>query len=244
MESSEGRRHEVSQIAGLDRRTGEEVRIPGTALRVRDPGTGQPIDFTPEAGWSYNPGRAAARWETRALSDEDILGLKDGQQTFRDFGLPPLRETPAALITPDPGRLPKAPTATGAWVTLREALGVPEGGHRIIETPPELEDVVVFDSHLAHVVQKRGDARERYAPHLLAALEDPLEVWLTRYDDGGYRRRFIGLFEGERQGLVVARENLDGSLFWNFASVGGERARHTESRRMGELLLYRKGSSR
>jgi hypothetical protein len=65
------------------------------------------------------------------------------------------------------------------------------------------------------VVEKEADGRERYAHFIVPTLEDPFEVWNVLYTDGGVRRRYIGLFEGTADLMVVVRENLDGSLFWN-----------------------------
>ncbi|MBP8821084.1 MAG: hypothetical protein KBH08_03175, partial [Brachymonas sp.] len=73
--------------------------------------------------------------------------------------------------------------------TLRGALGVPIGAARSVQTP--VGPVTILEELLVHVVEKRLDARERYAPFVLPTLMTPDEVWATAYDDGTKRRRFI-----------------------------------------------------
>ena len=62
-----------------------------------------------------------------------------------------------------------------------------------------------------------------------------------RHDDERYRGRFIAAFdEGSKNSLVIADENRDGSLLWNFIAVGTRKAAYLDKQREG-FLLYRKG---
>ncbi len=66
------------------------------------------------------------------------------------------------------------------------------------------------------MVEKRLDARERYAPFVLPTLMTPDEVWATAYDDGTKRRRFIKLFTGGKYDImVVVRQEPNGDVLWN-----------------------------
>ena len=47
---------EVAQPAGFDKRTGEIITRPGTRTTFDVPGKGG-AEFTPDVGWSYNPGK-------------------------------------------------------------------------------------------------------------------------------------------------------------------------------------------
>ena len=76
--------------------------------------------------------------------------------------------------------------------------------------------VTILEELLAHVVEKRPDARERYAPFVLTTLMSPDEVWATAYDDGTRRRRFIKLFtEGKYDIATIAMQTPNGSILWN-----------------------------
>ena len=59
VESSAGRLRQTTLEAGIDKRTGEVIQRPATRFRYTDPVSGQTEWFTPDAGWSYNPGEAA-----------------------------------------------------------------------------------------------------------------------------------------------------------------------------------------
>ena len=106
-----------------------------------------------------------------------------------------------------------------------------ENNSRYIRTP--LEPVVVNEELLKHMSEKRPSVREKYANFILPALTDPNEIWLTRYKDGSFRRRFIKLFKGEKNMLVIARENKNDSLFWNAIPAN---SRYIDGQRTGTLL--------
>jgi len=159
-----------------------------------------------------------------------------GQPTWRDLGRPDLREVAAAERLPAPERLPAGATAEQAHDMLAAALGVsPERPLRTVHTPAA-EQVALRYEHLAHVVEKRADARERYGNFVVPTLEKPFEVWLTEYEDG-FRTRYVGLFEGRENLLVVVRVNRDGSVFWNAMQADDRRLNR---QREGRALLWKK----
>ena len=238
--SSRGRLRAVNQPAGIDKRTGEVITRQGTAYSFRGP-NGQRHVLLPDAGWSHNPGRDFPLFDPLGQVPDSLARLAKDQQTFRDFALPGLAATPAALRLPVPQLLDKADNAAAALAQLTIALALPKSGWRRVETPAGLDDVVIARSFLPHIVNDRRAARERYANYVLPTLMDPLEVWLTQYQDGSFRRRFIAIFEDIRgpQSYVIARENRDGSFFFNFMPVSILKKKYLDSRRQG-LLLYRK----
>ena len=91
---------------------------------------------------------------------------------------------------------------------------------------------------LPHIVETRADARERYANYALATLRDPFEVWLTAYEDGSYRKRYIGVFKSDKDLLVVLRENRDGSLVWDLYNLMQRGAKGLNRLREGRLLYW------
>ena len=75
------------------------------------------------------------------------------------------------------------------------------------------------------------------ARYIIPTLMNPNEVWLTGYKDG-FRRQFIKLFKGKNKKamLVVVRENIDGSLFWN--AIPTSKMNYVDGQRKG-VLLYK-----
>ena len=91
---------------------------------------------------------------------------------------------------------------------------------------------------LAHMVEKRADARERFANYVLPTLERPFEVWLKQHEDGKLRESYIGLFhEAKYSLLVVVRINRDGSLVWNMMN---REPKKMDSLREGMLVHQKK----
>ena len=136
------------------------------------------------------------------------IAIRSRSHTVLTPNLPTTREAHVCVL------LPMAQSLEDAVSTLRGALGVPIGAARSVQTP--VGQVTILEELLAHVVEQRPDARERYAPFVLPTLMSPDEVWATAYDDGTKRRRFIKLFTGGKYDImVVVRQEPNGDVLWN-----------------------------
>ena len=136
------------------------------------------------------------------------IAIRSRSHTVLTPNLPTTREAHVCVL------LPMAQSLEDAVSTLRGALGVPIGAARSVQTP--VGQVTILEELLAHVVEKRPDARERYAPFVLPTLMTPDEVWATAYDDGTKRRRFIKLFTGGKYDIAtIVMQNPNGSILWN-----------------------------
>lgn len=205
--------------------------------------------ISPDIGWEGNPGEMglwdrAGRLPDCAWGDDGpaalaalpsgggCLRIVSGQKTWREFGRPDLREVPAAARLASPGLIERAATREFAAEVLAADLGLTaEAAQRVIRTP--VETLVIWRELLPHMVEKEADARERYARFILPTLIDPFEVYLTAYDDGRIRPRYIGLFQGERDLVCIVRRNRDGSFLWNLMQAD---AKAMNKHRVGELV--------
>lgn len=224
-------------------RDGDMVSVKG--IRYTD-AEGKVRVFRPDPGWDYNPGEAWSRFDPAGFKGEaveaeaitppapgGVIKAVEGQKTWADFGRPDLR-APEVVRVSAPALLPKAESPEAALDMLRNVL-LPDGGAlRMVDTP--VEQVAIRDEWLPHMVDKRSDARERYANYLLATLEKPFEVWLTAYEDGSYRKRYIGVFSGDKDLLVVLRENRDGTLWWEVYNMMQRDSKGLNKLREGTLL--------
>lgn len=222
-ESSEGLMTTEERL--VSKKTGEMAKV----KVFNDPVTGK--KFAPDPGWSYNPGKA---WG--AGRDRGVLKEVPGQKTWKNHGRPDLRDVPEAGKTPAPAMLPAGKTKAEAVKIVTSALGItPEIPTRIIQTP--IEQVAAREELIEHMVEKRDATRERYANFILPTLVDPFEVYLTEHEGGVFRTRYIGLFAGKADILVVVDQRADGSLFWNFMQRNDK---DMNKARVGELLHWRK----
>lgn len=136
----------------------------------------------------------------------DCTNTKD----YKSEGLPDLRQIAKEFVLPSSGLLEAGETrAEGFHIAKKEILG--DESSRLITTP--LEQVLITDELLEHITQK--EARERYARFIVPTLENPLEVWYTRFDDGNIRPQYIALFDEPVPMLISVVINRDGSLSWN-----------------------------
>lgn len=226
VESSDG--HMVTrEVETVNRRTGEVTRRSVTGYRHG--GKGSLESFT-DAGFSCNPGKV---WLEDALAN-----VPDPAQavTWKDMGLRPLRDVPAEERLPAPELLPVADSPEEAEKRLAEALGFTDEHQRIVETP--MGSRVIRRELLAHMVEKRSDARERFANYVLPTLEQPFEVWLKQHEDGKLRESYLGLFQDAKYSLlVVVRINRDGSIVWNMMN---REPKKMDSLREGVLVHQKK----
>jgi len=238
----QGRDHIVDRTVVLNK-AGDTATVRGFRYKGAD---GKDAVFLPDPGWDYNPGSAWSRFDPAGFAGDAvdvapitsrpaaIVKALDGQPTWRDLGRPDLR-SPEVPRLPDPGLLPTADGMEAA-VGMMNSVLIPDGVINIVRTP--IEDVAIRPELLPHTVEKRADARERYANYALATLRDPFEVWLTAYDDGAYRKRYIGVFKADKDLLVVLRENRDGSLTWDLYNLMQRDAKGLNKLREGRLLYW------
>jgi len=197
-----------------------------------------------DPGWDYNVGQEWLRFDKSArlpdcssgglfdfaISKTPCIALLGGQKTWRDHGRLDLRDVAAEHRIAAPEMLPRAESVDEAVSAMKAALGM-TAAVRSVRTP--VNETVVFDEDfLPHLVAKRADARERYSNFILPTLLTPYEVYLTEYGDG-WRSRYIGLFQGKNDLLVVVRRNQDGSLFWNIMQAKDKKM---NQQRVGELV--------
>ncbi len=223
--------------------------------RYTNPRTGEitdlPVGIDP--GFAYNAG--VARQQALAGLIKDKLAAADAylakqakaagftapkpagakeitdQPTWQDLGLRDLREMTPKMQAPE--LLGQGRSLDEAIAILRQALMVPANGSRAVDTP--VGKVTLLDELLWHVVEKRPDARERFANFVLPALQTPDEVWLTKYSDDTTRKRYIKLFTGTRTGIyIVVQEQPNGDVLWNMIP---QSAASINKRRVGDLLF-------
>ena len=160
-----------------------------------------------------------------------VVIIAPDRKTYRDYGLPSAKELPESAFAQTPKLFPKAESGALSQVQIVRVVLGEENNSCYIRTP--LEPVVISKERLKHISEKRAAFRERYTSFIIPTLTNPNEIWLTRYKDGSFRRRFIKLFKGEKNMLVIARENIDSSLFWNAIPAN---SRYIDNQRTGTLL--------
>ena len=137
--------------------------------------------------------------------------------------------------------LPRADTPAQARRAVEEALGLSDSPlGRIVKTP--VEDVLLDREKVGHVTAKLEHHRERFANRIIPTLTEPNEVWMTLYDNGEYRKRYIKVFEGGgrkgRDGLSIVTETPGGGLLYNFVPTGPSGLNRNRS---GVLLFPEQG---
>jgi SPP1 gp7 family putative phage head morphogenesis protein len=181
-----------------------------------------------KAGPIADPGFDRAPGETVFDKNAAAPGtIVAGQKTWKDYGRDDLRNIPDEARLPKPNLEPAASTQREAMETVMRATGLTEEiRFRTITTP--IEDVIIHADRLPHMLEKRLEARERYANFILPTLTAPREIWLTKYADG-WRRQYIGLFKGDHDMVAVVRVNRDGSILWNIMEAKDKKAnKHRE----------------
>jgi SPP1 gp7 family putative phage head morphogenesis protein len=234
---SKGEDHITWEDRLVSKKTGELQRV----AVYHDPLTGEKI--ATDVGWSYNPGKEWGRWDKNGLlpdcpggfsfmqfSDGKCIKIVKGQKTWKDYGRPDLRHVPDEKRIIAPAVLKAAQTHEDAATAMLNALALRNKPYRLIDTP--IGQVILRAEFIPHLVEKRQDMRERYANFIIPTLTDPYEIYLTAYKDG-FRERYVGLFTGKENLLVVLRLNKDGSLLWNIMQAGDKAM---NKQRVGALL--------
>ncbi|WP_223457440.1 MULTISPECIES: PBECR2 nuclease fold domain-containing protein [unclassified Pseudomonas] len=145
-----------------------------------------------------------------------VPGVKEApdQESWKDLGLPDLRDISIPLETKVVRELPGAVDVCSALRQVALGFGLHEGTDTVLIETPYLP-VTVRREHLRHIVEKRPNARERFTEFAVDTLNNPLEIWRVSYSDGSYRLAFIGAYHTKYQMLVVIHVDR-GYVLWNF----------------------------
>jgi hypothetical protein len=165
-----------------------------------------------------------------SMPKHNAQALQD-QPNWQSMGLPDLKTLKQRYASALPEMIEAGIDKYHARDILRAVLGIVNEQTKVIVTP--VIDVHIQDWTLLHVVEKREDARERYANAIVPTLTKPLEVWKTYYDDSSYRYRFIKLFEGKKDVFVIVNVSDDGNVFWNMIPT---RLNTVQTQRVGDLI--------
>jgi SPP1 gp7 family putative phage head morphogenesis protein len=216
-----------------------QVQIPqpdGSFITVTRYSEGGPagVVFNPAPGFDSNPGVSFPPLDPGV---RQMVKEAPGQIDHADLALPVLQSIADAVKLPAPVLLPKAATRAEAADVVRNVLGLSaDNPVRLVETPAG--EVLMRNEYIDHITEKEPDARERFANFILPTLEDPFEVWLTMYDDGRPRRRYIGLYRASKYDIMVVVKVLtDGTVLWNVIHA---QSRSLNKQRVGKLLFARK----
>lgn len=158
-----------------------------------------------------------------------------GQRTWVDLDLPDLRTLERELRAPAVEELPDAATHEEAIEAVAQHFGFIDSTVNELTVDTPMGDVLIRRSSIYHIVEKRMDARERYANMALDTLRGPFEVWKVMFTNGAHRLAFIGVYESKRQ-MLVSVSLVDGLLLWNFMQCD---AKSLNKHRHGELIYQR-----
>jgi len=159
----------------------------------------------------------------------------NGLPTFKDLDLKDLRNLEAEERRDQPEEIVAGSTAEEALAFLEAHMGFSSPEMSAIIKATHIGNMCIVRDKLAHIVEKRVDARERYVKLALDTLEHPYEIWETMYDDEMVRYIFIGTYKQRQQMLVVVAP-WDGKVLWNFMHT---EAKGLNKHRRGKLLYCR-----
>lgn len=175
-----------------------------------------------------------------ALQSVNMFHESKKQKTWIDFQLTDLRHVKDDWALDAPVLIESGDSAGEALIILELVFGFIDDSSEIAYITP-IGKIKVLRESLPHIVEKRMDARERYANFAIITIQDPFEVWRVSYDSdsGGsfFRLVFIGLFKDKRQ-ILVTVDIREEKILWNFMH---QDRKSLNKHRHGELVYSRIG---
>jgi len=208
----------------------------------------------PDRGWGGQPKRLAELMDDQSVKAQALREVKD-QKGPEPLGRLPEKKIPETDLSPGRKTLPRLENymkdngvSRGKALNYfedqyRRAMGMSPNESVSVLRDPDGGTVTVSLMALAHMMQRRPDARERYIPYLRETIENPYEVILTEYEtprsQRKLRKKFIGIYaaKGRTGIIVVAEKGADGHILWN---VMNARKNTLDRQRKGMKLLYGK----
>jgi hypothetical protein len=152
---------------------------------------------------------------------------------WRNFQLCDLREE-KIFVNEQPQILERCETTEAAFLVLKTILLCGKS-ENIITTP--IGEIKILEDFLPHIVEKRLDARERYVNFVFPTLTNPYEIWEIQ-EEFAVKRRYISLFNGKRDFMVIIKFFNDGSVFWNMMHCS---RKDMNSHRQGNIIYKKNG---
>jgi SPP1 gp7 family putative phage head morphogenesis protein len=197
--------------------------------------------FATDAGFAYNPGRAAlAPFTPRMLSAADARAIKTVGAAVD--GASPLAELPTRSARDFDIASKRGWTDEDYAAAFLAEFGAGIGTPLVAENV--LGDALVISDGLFRDANGRIAIDPAQAPHLRRiadTLKNPAEVWLTWAQQNGRVRlveRYMGIYEDKKQQTLVTVDFLGDSWHAGIASDKSEIAA-ADKRRAGTLLYYR-----
>jgi hypothetical protein len=152
------------------------------------------------------------------------------------YNRPDIRKIDDSLKLEKPIMIDSVESIPEAIAVLANVLNISEESPSSTITTP-VENVTIKYKLLRHLVERRGQDRERYANYILPTLKEPFEIWRVEYEGQEYRNRYIGVFKGSHDLMVSILIQEDGSLLWNIIH---EEHTGMNRQRLGELIYTKK----
>ena len=239
-ESSDGKLSTIDKL--VSRKTGELQEV----TAYHDPVTG--MEIAPDAGWSYNPGKAALDpFTPRPMSPSEF----DSYKTVGITGYkPPVEDLPAKPLTKE---LLLSPHQKSGWnendyinAFLGEfgtEVGKPVVYRDVINEPIVISEEL-FKDRLKGGYKVLNADREVYLKLLADTIKDPVEIWLTWVKGKGDTRlckRYIGMYrdKAEKSPGYVVFDLIDDMWQGTTAFKPGQ-LDYLDKQRTGTLLYTKK----
>lgn len=172
---------------------------------------------------------------------------KKGQPTWLELKLNDLRheEEDHGLDTPE--MIAPGSDAQSAEDILKSVFGLTDGTESVLLEGP-IGFIQVKAEQISHIVEKRQDARERYANFAIDTVRSPYEIWEIQYEQDAdennparefFRYAYIGFFKGTKQMLVTV-DVMQDCVLWNFMH---QERKALNKHRHGRLLYERQKAS-
>jgi SPP1 gp7 family putative phage head morphogenesis protein len=198
------------------------------------------VDNIADDDWAYDvkDGRFFDRF-----SGNDVEIKADSN--YQDFGLPSIKEINRDIFPQAPQRYKDIKDKSdGLDILKKEIL---QGEKEVIVKTPitkdkksiliktPITDVLIDEKGLKHLMVKFKNHREQYAKFIIPTLQNPDEVYRTKYEDRQKRYHFFKYFNFDgKSTFSVCRINRDGSIFVTFFIP--DRLNYIDDRRVGELI--------
>lgn len=154
-------------------------------------------------------------------------------EKWTDLGMARLEDTPDKYEKVCPGMIEAGKEHDDALDRLSDELLNGEESEEV-ETP--VGKVTIDKAYLGHLVEKRKEARERYAKYVKPTLEAPYEIWELIDGNGTKKQHFIALYNGKYDFMVVVIYRTDGTILWNM--MHGKRKKLNNHRK--GICVYQK----
>lgn len=202
------------------------------------------LDLLPDCDWIEKPSFTSISkaiefaQEVKKSTKKECLKKLPNQKNYKSYGLINSKYIAEENKAIKPEMIEPAETKDKASDKIKNNI-MGESTKRLIKTP--FQTVEFDEGNAVHIAKDRKIRRERYSNFFVPTLEEPDEMWMTKYDDGIERVTYIKYYKNtDGTNLQAVVSHNESKVKEYLITIIPKKYKSVNNNRIGELYYVKR----